>query len=1271
MQLQRSVSVNSIMKRVGRALEFLAWAVFFALATAVLALRFWVLPHIERYRGEVVSVASRAIGQPLSIGGIDADWSGLHARISLSDVRIHDAQGREVLSLPRVENMLSWRALARGQLRLHTMVVDGLRVQVRRDAGGALHVAGVRLDGGGSGFTDWVLNQQEFVLRNAEIEWLDEQRGAPPLRLSSLNLRLQNFGDEHALGLTAQPPPELGSTVEVRALMRGTTASELARWDGRLFAELGYTELSAWRPWVDYPWQVDHGEGAVRVWLSLQDGRLNRATADVALAGVAGVLGDGLAPLQLASVQGRLQLGVTGSGYDLAGRGLALETADGLGNFRLDFQARWSGDAGGAFAADSVELEPLARLAASLPFPVHARRMLSEIAPRGRLTGIRSDWSGAIGAPTRFTASGGFADLAAEPSGNLPGFAGVSGSFETTEAKGRVHLDSSEVELHLPQVFPGPAIALDTLNGQVEWQRKPEAGFSVRLLSVNFANDHLSGNAYGTYSSAGGGPGSADLSAQFNRVDASHLGTYLPHARLMGGPATRDWLVRAIVAARSGDVRFRLKGDLAHFPFNDPSLGEFSVRAQIDDGVLDYAAGWPRIENISGELVFERESMRIDGSRGRVLGVALADVRVDIPRLRDGRLAVQGRAEGPTSGFLAYIEASPVRSRTGGLTDAMSAKGNGRLHLKLELPLRELRHARVAGDFDILDNTLIVHRDLPAIEHAAGRVSFTHSGVAMRDVRGHLLGGPLVLNGGTRDDGSLELTASGRATVEGARPFFDHPLGSLFSGAVDYDASVSVAKGRTRFRLESSLRGLASSLPKPLGKAAEDALELRLDVVPLEEGARQYASLSLGSVARGAAMRVRDGERMALQRAALALTPAPGARVRLPRQPGVLVYGSLAVLQADEWLPLISRSEPSGKTAEAATAFNLKIGALDIYGKRVHDAALRGEAVASGWSGSIAARELAGEVSWRGVDGGKLVARLSHFVMPDDYPGAQPREGIAPQSLPSLDLIAERVEYKGKPLGRVELAAQRSGTDWRIDRLTISNPDATFQASGLWRSGSPSLSALEFDLRASDGGGLLNRLGYLNLVKGGAARLHGSLSWIGEPTAIDYASLAGQVRLEADHGRFLEIEPGIGKLISLMSLQSLPRRIAFDFRDVFAKGFEFQRITSSAQIAGGVMTLEDFRMRGSSADVAMTGKLDLARETQDLRVRVVPSLGDSASTVIAFAINPLLAIPAAIAQKILKDPLGQIFAFNYTVKGGWAEPQVERLGVEAQPAENQ
>jgi uncharacterized protein YhdP len=264
--------------------------------------------------------------------------------------------------------------------------------------------------------------------------------------------------------------------------------------------------------------------------------------------------------------------------------------------------------------------------------------------------------------------------------------------------------------------------------------------------------------------------------------------------------------------------------------------------------------------------------------------------------------------------------------------------------------------------------------------------------------------------------------------------------------------------------------------------------------------------------------------------------------------------------------------------------------------------------------------------------------------------------------------VAERFALRGKELGRVEVQGQRAGEDWRIDKLTMANAEATLTASGLWRSGTPTRSQLAFELSAADAGQFLSRVGYPDQVKGGKAHLKGNLAWNGDPALIDYASLSGAVELQAENGQFLEIEPAFGKLISLMSLQSLPRRIALDFRDVFSKGFGFERIASSGQVAAGVMLVKDFRMRGSSAQVEMSGEVDLAQETQNMRVRVIPSLGDSASTVIAL-VNPLLAIPAAIAQKILKNPLGQIFAFDYSVTGAWSDPKVAKLGVEAQAVE--
>ena len=40
-------------------------------------------------------------------------------------------------------------------------------------------------------------------------------------------------------------------------------------------------------------------------------------------------------------------------------------------------------------------------------------------------------------------------------------------------------------------------------------------------------------------------------------------------------------------------------------------------------------------------------------------------------------------------------------------------------------------------------------------------------------------------------------------------------------------------------------------------------------------------------------------------------------------------------------------------------------------------------------------------------------------------------------------------------------------------------------------------------------------------------------------------------------GQFLKADPGLAKLLGVLSLQSLPRRLALDFRDVFSEGFAF------------------------------------------------------------------------------------------------------------------
>ncbi len=588
------------MRHLWRAIEFLAWAAFFAFAALLLALRFWILPDIERYRDDIVAAASRSIGAPVKIGAIEAGWLGLRPQVNLIDVRIHDAQGREALVLPLVENVVAWRSLLVGGLRLHSLVIDRPRLSVRRDAAGALHVAGVRLadTGGDHRATDWILDQNEIAVRNAEIEWLDEKRGAPPLALSGLDLRLRNAGDRHSIGLSARPPAALGSGLELRAELSGRSASDLAAWDGRAYLELGYIDLAGWRAWVDYPVDVRRGQGALRLWTTLLNGELAQVTADVELTGVAAQLGKDLPELELAAVSGRIQATSRDGGYELAGRRLALATERGPAMEPTDFRVEWKPEGKvpehGALTAKLLELEPLAQLADALPFPAELRKLAGELAPRGRLLDARLEWSGKLADAGKITARARFADLAVNPRGNVPGFAGLSGSIDASETKGSLQLVSRKAEVNLPRVFAEPRLPLDALEGRIEWERRGESSFSLRLASLAFANEDLEGKASGSYAYGGEGPGAIDLSVNFSRLSSERLARYLPLPEIMG-KAVHDYLAGAILGGQSSDARLRLKGDLHDFPFLDPAKGEFQVTARVEKGVLEYVGGWPRI----------------------------------------------------------------------------------------------------------------------------------------------------------------------------------------------------------------------------------------------------------------------------------------------------------------------------------------------------------------------------------------------------------------------------------------------------------------------------------------------------------------------------------------------------------------------------------------------------------------------------------------------------------------------------------------------------
>ncbi len=693
--------------RLGVFLRAVAWTAtlaYFAFALLLLALRYAILPQIESYRGDIEQMLGTAINRPVGIRRIETHWAGLRPALTLEGFEIRDARGLAVLGFDQVEAELSWSSLWHLQLRLARIELDAPTLALRRDRDGRIFAAGLEITpqpGTDEEFVDWLLVQDQVIIRDATITWQDDLRKAPPLDLKHLNFQLDNSFSRHRFGLTADPPRQLAARIDIRGDFKGRDFDRLEAWKGEAYAELDYADLAVWRHWVDYPINLPQGSGALRLWLGFADKQLQATTADVRLADVRLQLRRDLPELDMLRLEGRVTGRRTKDGFEAELKNLTLATRGGIAVPPIDLKLAWQGAAAnrppqGKASANGLDLAAMANLAAHLPLDDTIRASLARHAPRGRVYDLKLDWKGSPEAketPQTWAVGGRFEGLGLTALGPVPGMTGINGRIDGNEKGGSVQLNGQRAAFELPTVFADPILELEAFAADLDWKSGAD-GLQVKLNEVTFHNKDAAGDAKGIWRSLPEGPGALDLDARLTRGSGNAAWRYMP---LAVGKEVRDWLRTAISGGKATDTTLKLRGDLRRFPFRDGKGGIFEVRGKFHDTTLRYAEDWPEINNIEGELLFAGQRMLITGKSGKIFGAAVRDVRAEIADIEQAEelLTVSGKVTGPTTDFLRFIESSPVGERIDHFTKEMHADGNGELDLKLGLPLRKMDKSRV------------------------------------------------------------------------------------------------------------------------------------------------------------------------------------------------------------------------------------------------------------------------------------------------------------------------------------------------------------------------------------------------------------------------------------------------------------------------------------------------------------------------------------------------------------------------------------------------
>lgn len=904
----------------------------------------------------------------------------------------------------------------------------------------------------------------------------------------------------------------------------------------------------------------------------------------------------------------------------------------------------------------------------------------------------------------------------------IPGFENLSGTVDASDKGGNFRVLSKGLKLDLPGYFSEPVMMFDKLDMQASWTFQKNEQLLLEIGYMDFIQDGLAASLSGRHlmplQARGATPlGQIDLTGKIVELDLRKVGRFLP---MQTPQHTRDWLAGGLAGGRAQNLALRLKGNLADFPFRTERpgarpTGEFTLSGRIADGRINYTPGefaadgkspfWPILEDIQGTIAFNRAHLEIKADSAKTGGADLANVKAVIPDLLSDHpmLDIDGQAEANLQDFIHYVNASPVAEWIGNFTDESKATGKAKLGLKLQMPLNHVEQTKVQGGLQFLGNDIVLFNGLPLLSATSGKLEFSELGVTLPGVKATFLGGASNITGNTLKDGTIIIKAAGGLTADGLRKAYPDPalqkVGQRISGNTRYAAQVRVRKGgQTDVTVESSLQGIGLDFPAPLQKAARDTLPFKLDLIgkasPNPQSSRDEIRVSAGSAIAAWYERERPHAANASWQV---LRGGIGINVP-PPQPdsGVVANVSLPSLNIDAWNQLVSGILDAGKPAAApAKASNGTGGTtgpslspyfepevlaarateLIIAGKKLDNVVVGASHLQGAWQANIDSEQASGYVTWeesrtgRGL--GKVTARLASLVVPKSAASdvSELLEGKKEAAqIPALDITAENFELFDKRFGHLELQANNMRPvggvrEWRINKLAIVNPDGELQARGKWitREGS-SQSSLDYSLDIVDAGKLLDRFGFSNVLRGGKGKMEGQLSWQGLPFDLDIPSLDGQLSMNIGSGQFLKADPAAAKLLGVLSLQSLPRRLTLDFRDVFSQGFAFDGIVGTAAISRGVAKTENFKMRGVSATVLMDGTADIARETANLHVAVIPEINAGAASIVyGLAVNPVIGLGTFLAQLFLRDPLMKAFTFEYQVAGPWKDPVVTKL----------
>lgn len=1235
-----------------------------------------LLPLLAAHPHWVEVELSRATHRQIRFGSLQGHWEMSGPRFVMHDITASLGPGSVPLQLNEAILKLDFGGWMPGRHFIN-IYGRGLALDLSRELDGRWRINGLGIAGHkGAQKTDFGKLRIGLWFENLQVN-IDDRLVGRQYSLVADALRLVRRGDELRFGAHLHRPGARGQVTGA-----GVFATD--GHQGRVWVSADGVNLYSLLAGIDLNgYQADSGKGQGATWLDWSRGRIIRSVtrfdfSDLALSSATGRRS--IVP----SFHGQANLQQVHGGYAL----------------------RWKGDDGSlaqgqvaikdgvllaahvqASQLDLTPLVPWAALARGLPAGV--ADWLGQGKPTGQLSKASLDWSRAAGLSHAYVR---FQDLGIRAFGAQPGISALHGELRADHEAVSLEMPGQGVTLIVPGLYPQP-LRLDRLR-LLAGAWKDEQGWHLGLDDLDLSGTGFAGRFNGEVGLPGHGQGvQADLYARLDDMSIDTAKRLLP---LKMSAHARHWVDNALLAGRLGDISAVLHGNLADWPF-PAHQGRFEAHARISDVVLDYGKSWPRVTGLGADLSFVNDGLHVDVDQASSMGLKVDSASLDIPQFKNATLGMQLQASTSAANALDFVAHSPVASRQADVLARLKLGGKIQVGLQLSMPLKHHQDFTLDGEGQWQDGSFSAPVWKVALDHLAGPLHFDRDGFTAGPMQARFHAQPsrlkLAIGGatgvpGTELSAALEGHFSFDQLTQGY-PELDwlHPLtrGSS-SFKIDFDIRHAAdGSARQSLHLTSGLENTALLLPAPLDKPVGTRLPLSVDLaLPVQGG---QVDLSLGHVLQGRLHLPAD------DRSELAGSLHLGADAPGPLPPrGLRINGHAALLDATGWAQFVAAGQ--GGHGPGLDGVDVSSSEASLFGARFKDLHIKVRPEPQQMQIELAAPAIAGTVlvptqaldkrgltmrlqrlHWPHVDLGSATqagpkgdtdpaaAGMATAVAADvESESADAHGGANPSALPPLHLWIGDLRLGAAKLGEARLEAWHIPGGIHIDPLQTLASGVQISGVGDWMgTADDNHSHLKVRFAAHNLGDMLAALGYPHIFDGGATRADLDATWPGSPLTPDLGHANGRLAIDIKNGSLPDLPPGAGaRVLGLVSIFELPRRLSFNFSDVFNKGLGFDAIKGEFQLADGQARSRDLRIDSPAANIKIQGRAGLVARDYDEFITVTPHVGNGLP-VFGAVFGPFGIAAGLVAEGIFGSQINQALVRQYHLGGSWDKPQLNPL----------